>query len=66
MNTRYYVLGSKYDVRPNYWVDVLPQMWEKGAVSVGWAKQYDLRSVYAPLSGCLTFTVFCNSVRASL
>lgn len=46
MANNYYVLGSKYKEGKNNWIDMLPTMLERGVVSVGWAKEHNLRKYY--------------------
>jgi len=45
MATNYYVLGSKYG-EGNNWIDMLPTMQRRRVVSVGWAREHNLRKYY--------------------
>ena len=46
MATNYYVLGSKYEEGKNNWIDMLPTMQRRRVVSVGWAREHNLRKYY--------------------
>lgn len=46
MTISYYLLGSKYEESKNYWVDMFPEMLERGVVSVGWERERSLNRYY--------------------
>jgi hypothetical protein len=46
MNFNYYIVGSKYQDESGSWVDVFPDMLSKQVVSIGWADQSNLSSLY--------------------
>jgi hypothetical protein len=46
MEANYYLIGSKYEEGKGNWINMFPEMLERGVVSVGWEREYSLKRYY--------------------